>query len=122
VVKQVSDYPNALFHNLSLTKKRYCMMHGCNALFSNSLIDIFTLLPSNSAFCSQFKQLIKSISLKWHSTRFLEPVQTKHFFQRNLQQEVVRMCTAKEHTIFPILMKDRCEISHMESCCPVVGQ
>ena len=89
VTKQISDYPGALFPNLPLTNRRYCLMHNCNCILSIALTDIYSLFPHNSSLRTQYQQIIKQVHPKWAPKKNLEPIQTKAFFNQNIQDRVI---------------------------------
>jgi hypothetical protein len=87
--KHIHNYPGAVFSNLPLTKRRYCMMHGANANLSNSLMDCYNIFPFNSSLKTEYKKIIKSVAPKWEPTVFMEPVKTKAFFAKHIQEQLV---------------------------------
>jgi len=53
-VLTIDDFPNAALSNIPLEQRRYCWMHGCANLLSNSLIGCHNIFrprhPSRRAF------------------------------------------------------------------------
>jgi hypothetical protein len=87
--QQINNYPKALFPNLPLTNCRYCAMHGVNACLSNAINELISLIPSNSPLRTTYRQLITSISPKWYPKRNFECVETKAFFHRKMQDQLI---------------------------------
>ena len=89
----VTDFPHTVFSNTPMERRKYCMMHSININLSNSLIDCYQLLPTNSPLWTRFQNVVKTVFTKWTPKKTLEPKQSKNFFKRHLQNQLVEIFT-----------------------------
>ncbi len=61
----ITDFPNAVFPELSLEQRRYCGMHLSNANLSNTLTNTYNLFLINSAKRTAFLHIVHQVGPKW---------------------------------------------------------
>jgi hypothetical protein len=99
----ITDYPNAVFSQLPIEQRRYCMMHAPNANLSNTLTNIYYLFSSNSPKRTQLKNLLHTLCSNWKPKKFLECKDTKHFFNTNFQNQILEIfATYNVHYDLPL--------------------
>ena len=79
-ILQISDFPNAVYSSIPLGLRRYCMMHSCANILSNTLSNLYNYLPPRSSNQALLHRIVHQVNHKWNFGNTLRCLEMKKFF------------------------------------------